>query len=148
MKKTFRQFEHGTADFVVHHGRHMASRGKNPSMPYMGLKNPQQALVVATYTLNGYCYGKTPYDKHLYVVIPGGWMIQPNCNTRLCEALSKAAEGKDPGLYDNSKFYRVGSAHEHKILALYYHDWTLDILCGKPVTSAYLSNGKQVEVKS
>lgn len=64
------------------------------------------------------------------------------------KALIRAGRGEDPGYYDNSTFYRVDRVYEGKILALFYNDWTLDVCCGKPVTSAYLPNGKQVEVKT
>lgn len=47
MKKTFRQLEPGTAAYVVAHATYMASRGKNPSQPFLAEKNPRKALASA-----------------------------------------------------------------------------------------------------
>ncbi len=52
MKKTFRQFEHGTAAYVIAHAKWMTSRGRNPSMQFLTEKNPCKALASAKVICN------------------------------------------------------------------------------------------------
>ncbi len=51
MKKTFRQFAPGTAEYVVHHARYRASIGLTPSSAYSTERNPRKALALAQVTL-------------------------------------------------------------------------------------------------
>ena len=41
-------FPVGSPEFVVAHARYKESRGKRPSMPYNGERNPKKALMMAT----------------------------------------------------------------------------------------------------
>lgn len=40
----FERHRHGSAEHVIAHGLYKKSRGKNPSLPFMGIKNPSKAL--------------------------------------------------------------------------------------------------------
>jgi len=48
MKKTMALcIEEGSAQHVVDHAKHQCKRGRKPSLPYAGIKNPQKALMLA-----------------------------------------------------------------------------------------------------
>jgi hypothetical protein len=44
MKKSFRKFPVGSAEYVVLHAKWAKQRGKRPSLAFMGFKEPKQAL--------------------------------------------------------------------------------------------------------
>ena len=47
MSKKFRMYPVGSAEHVVAHASYQKSRGRNPSMSFMGIKNPIKALAHA-----------------------------------------------------------------------------------------------------
>ena len=55
MKKSAIRHPQGTAEFVVQHGRRQISRGRNPSEPFDGIRNPREAFIVASLIVSGRC---------------------------------------------------------------------------------------------
>jgi hypothetical protein len=47
IKTSYYDWQKTTASYVVGHAKRRARRGKNPSMPYRGVKNPRMALILA-----------------------------------------------------------------------------------------------------
>lgn len=54
--KNFRNYPVGSAEYVIAHARYQQSRKRNPSMSFMGIKDPRKALDFAKFSL---AYKKT-----------------------------------------------------------------------------------------
>lgn len=139
MKKSFSQFQPGTPAYVILHGRHMLSRGRNLSATLGKQLNPRLA------------FAKALEKSREYKILPGGWLfhIIPGLDSIefYALALRKSDQGKDPGYYDNSEFTRVDPKYAGQVAYAFPTGGHRLPLLGEP-KQVTLTNGKIVAAET